>query len=408
MKTSLQKTIIRGYLMAHLFSLPFWGLFLLLPMILYRDLQVTPFQMTAFVACKPLASLFSPYWSQYVHNNQNKLKTNLYWANLLKHLPFFFVPFFNSPYFYILACGFYMSFSRGTIPAWMELLKLHLSPKECNKICSFALTLDYVGSALFPLCLGVVLDHFDQAWRWLFPMLALIGLFSLYYLLKIPSPPSSTPPPSDSPLSYLLKPWTSCWNVLNSRRDFLNFQIGFFLGGAGLMIVQPILPSFFVDSLHLSYTGISGAIATMKGIGFALASPTWVRFCNTKNIYSLSACVSLLAACSLLFLISTPALPLLLYLSYFLYGIMQSGSELSWRMSGALFSKNENSAPFSSINVLAVGLRGLLFPALGAFLLEVTGHASWVVLLGGTCCLFSAFFMFQFSKRHPAGVNLSE
>lgn len=39
------------------------------------------------------------------------------------------------------------------------------------------------------------------------------------------------------------------------------------------MIIQPALPMFSVDTLHLSYTKALLALAVFKGIGFAAATP---------------------------------------------------------------------------------------------------------------------------------------
>ena len=38
---------------------------------------------------------------------------------------------------------------------------------------------------------------------------------------------------------------------------------------------------------------------------------------------------------------------------------MQAGSELSWNMSGPLFSKQEESSSYTSVNIVTAGIRGL-------------------------------------------------
>jgi hypothetical protein len=49
-----------------------------------------------------------------------------------------------------------------------------------------------------------------------------------------------------------------------------------------------------------------------------------------------------------------------LYAAY-LYGAMQGGSELSWKLSGPIFAKDKHSTPFSSLNLVLVGARGCTY-----------------------------------------------
>jgi hypothetical protein len=61
------------------------------------------------------------------------------------------------------------------------------------------------------------------------------------------------------------------------------------------------------------------------------------------------------------------------YIAYLLYGIMQGGSELSWHLSGPIFAKQEDSSPFSGVNVVSIGVRGCIMPFLGYFLFNTFG-----------------------------------
>ena len=75
------------------------------------------------------------------------------------------------------------------------------------------------------------------------------------------------------------------------------------------------------------------------------------------------------------------------YLAYIVYGVAQGGSHLCWHMSGPIFARNENSAMFSSVNVVMVGIRGCIGPPLGGLLcvwlgpLVVLPFAAFLALL---------------------------
>lgn len=340
---------------------------------------------------------------------REKLIPNLILGNVLKFTPFLFFPFVNNPWFYIFAVGFHMTLCRGTIPAWMEILKLKVPGASRSKICAIGSTVDYLGVALLPLFIGGVLDNVSESWRFLFPIAALLGMISTLPIkkIKIESPERKEAVASVRKLTHLINPWKSGWKLLSQRSDFAKFQWGFFLGGAGLMILQPVLPAYFNNVLHLSYSDVLTAVAALKGIGFALSSPLWVKFFNRSRIFVLCSVVTLAAAIFPLLLIFAHSSSSIIYIAYIAYGVMQGGSELSWKMSGPVFSKDEDSAPYSSVNILAVGIRGIIFPYLGSFLFLQTGSPTFVLLCGMTLCLLATTFLSLNGRRYPVRLETS-
>ena len=119
------------------------------------------------------------------------------------------------------------------------------------------------------------------------------------------------------------------------------------------------------------------------------------------NIFYFGMLVAFLAATFPFFLFASQWHLSWLYVAYLLYGSMQSGNELSWNLSGPIFAGQENSSPFSTVNIIAVGLRGLFVPLLGAFLLQQFGL--FVVLCAsGLLCLLAAFLMASFGQQTAA------
>ncbi len=389
-----------AFLWSRFLSIPFWALFNILPVILYKDLNGTPFQIAAIIALKPISSLFSPYWSLSINRRQDKLVSNLVWANILKYVPFLFFPWISNNWIFIGCFGVYMVLARGVIPAWMEIFKLNIQGVSRERVFAVGSVLDYVGTALLPLAFGWILDDYQGSWRWLFVLAALIGIASTLFLFRISveaKEENESGPEYVLSWSRLVEPWRQSWNLLKQRPDFADFQIGFMLGGAGLMMIQTALPMFFVDTLNLSYTEISLAIIVCKGIGYALSSPVWVKWFQKMNIYRFCSLVTLLAASFPLILLFTPFYLPLLYVGYLIYGIMQSGSELSWHMSGPHFARHEDSSIYSSTNVLSVGIRGCIAPLVGNLMYTMTNSVT-VLVISALFCLFATERMRYFSK----------
>lgn len=399
-----------AYIATRVLDTPFWAIYNLLPIILYKDLHATPLQIAAMIAVKPLVSLLSMYWSSAINKRQDLLVSNILWARLLGYLPFFFVPFFNNPWFFVFAFGLYMMLTVGIVPAWMEILKLNIPDKSREKIFSYAQAFGYMGGGLLPFVLGWILDDYFQAWRWLFPVAATLGLCATFFQCRILIPQSQDPQNKLVTSSFnlpqiILKPWKSAWELLRSREDFRHFQIGTMILGCGLMIVQPALPVFFVETLNLSYTELSVAITLCKGIGFVVASPFWSQWIHKLDIYRLNGWIALLACLFPICLVCVQWNFSLLYVGYLIYGFMQAGNELVWNMSGPIFAKKEDSSVFTSVNVVTIGVRGSFVPALGSLLCASFG-ASMIMSISCFLLLLAAIRLMSSSKKLVPMVDL--
>lgn len=382
----------QAFLLSKVLTLPFWGVFIALPMILCKELSASTLQIATAIALKPLASLFSPYWSMWIYGRQDRLVPNIFWANVIKYIPFLFFPWISNSWFIVLSIGLYWALKRGVIPAWMEAIKLYIPEEKRSKLFANGSTIEYLGGMVLPLALGFILDSREGAWRWAFFITALIGVLSSYLIHRIPKSSKMDPLPQRP------QPWKLSINLLKARPDFTKFQIGFMLGGAGLMLMQPALQKYYVDVLDLSYTKLLTAIAAFKGIGFALTSRSWARIYNKKHIYKICSWVTLTAAIFPLILILSPLNLSFLYLAFLVYGVMQAGSELTWHMSGPSFAGNEDSSIYSATNVLAVGTRGVIFPYLGGLIYSYSGSVS-AILAGGALCLFATLYLTKVSPE---------
>lgn len=401
LKTLVQEKTRLAFLWTRILDTPFWAMFNMLPFILYKDLQASSFEIAVIIALKPLSAIISMYWSDHLSKKGWSLKNNILLSNLIRHLPFFLFPWVSNPWFFIFAFGLNMALYRGAQPAWMEILKVNLPGVAKEKTFAFGSALGYIGDAIIPFVIGMALDGVEQGWRYIFPITALISLFPLVFQWHIPLKEDlelKANPIKSSLKDHVVSPWKSTFQLIKKRRDFAYFQIGFILGGSGLIIMQPALPAFFFDSLKLSYTELAVALTFCKGIGFALSTPFWTRFIGREDIFRFTSHVIAIAALFPFFLLFAKFNLIWLYLGYIGYGIMQAGSNLSWNMSGPIFSKDEDSSLFTTVNVVTVGLRGLVAPALGSILNSYFG--SQAPLIGGALlCLLATERLFSYSRK---------
>ncbi|MFI5334962.1 MAG: hypothetical protein ACHQT8_07385, partial [Chlamydiales bacterium] len=84
-------------------------------------------------------------------------------------------------------------------------------------------------------------------------------------------------------------------------------------------------------------------------------------------------------------------------LAHLIYGIAQGGSHLVWHLSGTIFAGEENSTPFTTVNVLMIGLRGAVGPLLGGLLCHSVGPIP-VLLIGAMIGLFGGWFVLKWKR----------
>jgi MFS family permease len=396
-----QKAVSRtrtAFILAKILETPLWAMYNMLPFILHKDLHATPWQLMMLFTLRPLLSLLSVYWSSAINRQRHRLLSNVIWGRVLGVLAFLLFPFIDDPWFFICCSGVYVMFARGIVPGWMEILKINLPGFVGKKVFAYTSLLGYLGGGLFSLYFGWLMDVHLQIWRWLFPLAALISLTAVFFKMRVPVPSQSVdekfekaPPITQISLwQRLMQPWQEAWHLLRARADFRYFQIGLMISGTGLMVMQPALPIFIDDILQLSYTELSVAISLFKGLGFALTSSFWARWMQKTNIYRFSAGVISLGCLFALLVFGAQFYSMNIYLAFLCYGMMQSGFEMSWNLSGPLFSKDEESSLFSTVNVMTIGMRGCIAPPLGGLLCIWIGSPA-VMLVG--CLLFALAYL---------------
>lgn len=397
----VEKKTRRAFIWTSALKAPLYALQALLLFILYKELHATPFQLSLFLAMKPAVSLFSVYWSALIHKRPDRLRSNVMLAGLIGYGPFFLLPLFKDAWFLIFAYGTFWTMHRGVMPAWAEILKQNLTPEARQRTFSHGSVISYLSMAILPICFGGLMDVDNSMWQLVFPFVVLLALTSMIFEWQIPiqSANKDEPPSWVSPKEALLRPWKNTIELFQTRPDFLRYQLGFMLGGGGLMLMQPALAPFFCDELKLSYTELAIALAICKGIGYALTSRIWASWMDHLSIYSFSAVVTVLAGLFPLALMMGTTQIAWIYMAYLLYGIMQAGSEMSWNLSGPIFSQDEDSSAYSSVNLVTVGLRGLLAPFLGAYLCGVF-TAYWVLLFGGILCAAASLQLSLANRRY--------
>lgn len=360
-------------------------LFTLLIFILSKNLHATPFQITVMVALKPLTSLFSFYVSTFLYDKSYRIRPYLIANMFIGALPCIFFPFVENVWFYLASYALFMITKRAQEPAWMEFLKSHLELQQMSKAVSKGTSITYFISMFLPPILSFWLE--GEIWKTLFVFFGLLQFLSAASIFGIRCGIKS----SQSMLKFDSAPLKKAWQLLRYDVAFSHYLFLFFLGGAGIVALQPILPHYFNFHLGLSYTQLTLAFSFCKGVSFLVSSPIWSKYINRITLYRVNVLMNFLTCLFIGGLLAAIYNMKWVYVAYLCYGAMQGGCDLSWSLSGVIFSKKNDSSPYSSLNLILVGIRGCICPYLGYLLYNAMGPLP-VFIMAFCLCLVGIFY----------------
>ncbi len=161
------------------------------------------------------------------------------------------------------------------------------------------------------------------------------------------------------------------------------------------MLMAPSLSIYYVDHLRLIHSQVVTGRSIFMGIGIVLSSYFWQKALTHTKVAALSSRILIGFGLFPLTLMLAKVQVEWLYIAFIFYGVAQAGSHLLWNLSGTLFAKEaEDSSQFSRVNILMVGLRGIVAPALGGVLCLLLGPFT-TISLGAIVCFSGAIYMIQ-------------
>ncbi len=370
---------------------PLISLYTLIPFILRKDLDASVFQVSLFIMLRPVLSVFSFYWSAYLKEGKKRLIYNLVSASILAYLPFLFFPWVDSFWFLLFASAMYQLFSKAAIPPLIEILKRNIPKAPREQAFSLYFILSFVESGVLGLLFGGILDSHALDWKMLFFFASLIGLSSilLFSRLKVPELTTFKPSATSSSIAH---PWKESLHLIRNRADFAQFQGAFMIGGSALMLMAPALSIYYADTLALSHTNITTARFIFMALGVAGSSLLWKKGLSHVPLLKLTSWVLVGFGLFPIALLLATADVWFLYLAFLIYGVAQAGSHLIWNLSGTLFSADQDSSPYTRVNILMLGLRGAIMPLLGGLLCYLCGPIP-ILLLGMILCFSGVWYL---------------
>jgi len=299
----------------------------------------------------------------------------------------------GNSFWHYLFLGVFLVYFFGNIiiyPAINVLLKTNYRHDNFGKLYSYATSLNKIIILLATFAYGILLDADNYAFRYVFPVIGLLGVASLFVLSGIDYSRVVQHPAALKLRDSIRESLYNMLQILKTNRPYLHFEIGFMFYGFSFMISVTIINIFFQDALNLNYSSVAFYKNAYNILAIMLL-PFFGKLLGNIDPRRFAALTFAALFMYIFFLLMTDYFPAyaevwglkiyyMLILSFFFYGIFAATMALLWFIGSAYFCKPEEADDYQSVHLSLTGVRSLFAPIFGVYFYELMGFAGTFIL----------------------------
>lgn len=356
-----------------------------------KALHALDWQLMLMTMIWPVANLTSIWWGGIFERSCHKSRFFIA-AGLLGRLVLVLGIWISTMNEYLVLLAMMFAANSLLIPAQNSIFQKNIDSSRRAKIFGYTLSLSMVVSVVITFIAGRLLDTHEQSYHWILFGTGICGfiyclLLSIIRIQEPPGPRNCTPMPWKA---MLLEPLQRTFQVMKHNKPFAAFERNFSIYGMGFIMMQPIIPIYLVDNLHLSYTNNFLAKGILSQMGMLFLSPYLGKMHDRMHPFQfISRSFALLMVFPLLFVLSSLwqgeslAPVLIVFGAYLIFGVAMTAVNVAWNMSSIFFAGDEDASLYQGVHVTMTGIRGLVAPVLGFTLLKLIGITAVFVVAAG-------------------------
>ncbi|NCC74292.1 MAG: MFS transporter [Sphingobacteriia bacterium] len=382
----LSYSIIEGFIL---------GVLALNEFVFIKSLQGSNYQLGVLFQFSMLVFLLLLFVNEFLKRIR-KRRVFLRWVGILTRLPLMLLFFFprssealteNSFYHLIFLTVFLVYYLAAPVvnPTINLLLRANYQPQNFGKLYSIATSVNKIVLMVVTFLYGLLLDFNNFIFVYIFPIVSVMGMASIFLLSKI----NYTPPGSilikETVKKSILRSVSNMIELLRNNRPYLHFEVSFMLYGMAFMLSTPVITIFFYNALDLNYSSVAFyrnaynilAIFILPFFGKMIGKTDPRKF----GVITFSSLVLFL-----FFLMITLYFPyhfefygIKLYITLIPYvvfhGVFAGTMVLLWNIGSAYFGKVDEADIYQSTHLFLTGVRALFAPLFGIYLYELLGFS---------------------------------
>lgn len=352
-----------------------YGMLIMAEVIMRRELKASILLITLFTMLGSVTNLFSIYFSHILSKYPGKIKTIITIGAMTTRLPMFLFFFFNSAEALFVLSALYYLGDTFIKPIQNIYMKMNYAKTEIGKIFAYSISVNKIFFIVAVYAFGQWMDSNSTIYITIFSLCGLVSFTSFFLLGYIPVAEWMKEKVSERKVDLLIFP--TIISVFRKNRRFLIYEVAFFIYGGGFMVVLAAVPILLVDYLDLSYGIISFGRGVVSAVVIVLTIPLFGKMFDKKDPVSVGVLAfSILVAHPVLMIIAY-VLPVELakwsiYFSYAAFGAGMAAVTLCWHIGPMFFARNNMEIPeMTSTHVTLTGIRGIIWPTLGYFLMKL-------------------------------------
>ena len=372
------------------------GVLALNEFVFLKSLSGSNYQLGFLFQFSAVVFIFLLFVNEFLRRIKNRRKLLLL-TGLLTRLPLFFLILFprtasafqaDSIYHYVFLTIFLVYFLGNPIifPNINFLLKANYKQANFASLYSISTSLNKVVMLVVTLAYGLLLDFNNYIFVYVFPIMAILGVLSIFLLTKIQFPKEEVVKIRKNIFESVYQSGKNMYCILKDNVPYRHFEFGFMMYGFAFMFTTPILFIYFYDELNLNYVSVAFyrnayniiAILLLPWFG-KLMGRTDPRIFGILTYSSLGLYIFFLGITSYV-PFHFEFLNIKLYYSLIAYvifhGVFAASMVLLWNIGSSYFCKPHEAGTYQSLHLSLVGLRALIAPLFGIFFYELFGFTA--------------------------------
>jgi len=402
------------------------GVLALNEFVFLKSLHGSNYQLGFLFQFSAAVFVFLIFLNEFIKRIKNRKKL-LNIIGLATRLPLFLLILFprssealqgDTVYHYIFLFIFLIYFLGNPIiyPSINYLLKSNYTHQNFSKLYIISTSLNKVVMLITTFAYGLWLDVDPYIFVYIFPVMALLGVASVFLLTKIDFPSEKQLEIKLSFFRSILKSSKNMVDILKQNVPYRHFEAGFMLYGIAFMFTTPILFIYFYEELDLNYSSVAFYRNAYNIIAIILL-PFFGKLMGRIDPRQFGILTYTSLGLYIFFLGLTSFLPyyfdfmnirfyftLIAYVLF--HGVFAATMVLLWNLGSSYFCKPEEAGSYQSLHLSLVGIRALIAPLFGIFFYELFGFTA-TFGLSIIFVLAAIFIMYWSYKKEECDCNKS-
>ena len=376
------------------------GVLALNEFVFIKSLKGSDYQLGFLFQFSMVVFIFLVFINEFIKRAGNKNKL-LIWAGFLTRAPLALVFFFPSNqagivatpvYHYIFLGIFFIYYFGNTIiyPMINLFLKNSYDHGNFGKLYGFASSANKIVMLVATFFYGMFLDIDNFAFRYVFPLIAVLGVLSTWLLSLIQYNNPELKVKKQSFIRSVKNSILTMTGILRTNKPYTHFEIGFMFYGFSFMITVTVITIFFERALNLNYSSVAFYKNAYNILAIVLL-PFTGKLLGKMDPRKFAAITFASLMLYILFVMLTEYFPvhieiagvevyLMLVIAFLFYGIFAATMALLWFIGSAYFCKPEDAGDYQSVHLSLTAARATFAPLLGVFFYGIMGFAGTFII----------------------------